>query len=241
MLIFDTGKASENIVFFDLREKCDFEERQQRGQYGDASHTMRIYKKRVAIIPEQIQAEVIHAIEGSGDMPPYAECVSRAEVAKLDYNLAPSRYVSNAVDTSAHRELADIVDDLNRVVRNRNVLKLTMNVTAARGIGILGLEEDQAKSNACTDKLRPFIEKLTGKRLLKSDFFVTTKDRNVFKFENKDPEIVSEIILSILQMWKAHIMFLNNEENRYLEELRDALLPKLMSGEIQVDANEGGG
>ena len=35
-------------------------------------------------------------------------------------------------------------------------------------------------------------------------------------------------------MWKAHVMFLNNEENRVLAELRDALLPKLMNGEINI-------
>ena len=41
--------------------------------------------------------------------------------------------------------------------------------------------------------------------------------------------------MSILQMWKQHIMYLNNEENRYLIELRDALLPDLMSGKINLN------
>lgn len=40
--------------------------------------------------------------------------------------------------------------------------------------------------------------------------------------------------MSILQMWKQHIMYLNIEENRFLLELRDALLPDLMSGKIDV-------
>jgi hypothetical protein len=34
------------------------------------------------------------------------------------------------------------------------------------------------------------------------------------------------------------IMYLNNEENRYLAEFRDALLPELMSGKIEVKDNE---
>ena len=34
------------------------------------------------------------------------------------------------------------------------------------------------------------------------------------------------------------IMYLNNEENRYLAEFRDALLPELMSGRIEVNDNE---
>ena len=38
----------------------------------------------------------------------------------------------------------------------------------------------------------------------------------------------------IFNMWKQHIYYLNIEENRYLVELRDALLPELMSGKIDV-------
>ena len=41
-----------------------------------------------------------------------------------------------------------------------------------------------------------------------------------------------------LQMWKQHIMYLNNEENRYLVELRDALLPDLMSGKIDLGGDK---
>lgn len=38
--------------------------------------------------------------------------------------------------------------------------------------------------------------------------------------------------------WNQMIMYLNNEENRYLAEFRDALLPELMSGRIEVNDNE---
>ena len=34
------------------------------------------------------------------------------------------------------------------------------------------------------------------------------------------------------------IIYLNNEENRLLAEFRDALLPELMSGKIEVKDNE---
>ena len=34
------------------------------------------------------------------------------------------------------------------------------------------------------------------------------------------------------------IMYLNNEENRYLAEFRDAILPELMSGKIEAKDNE---
>ncbi|MEG2344196.1 MAG: hypothetical protein RSB52_08550 [Acidaminococcaceae bacterium] len=43
---------------------------------------------------------------------------------------------------------------------------------------------------------------------------------------------VSPILMMIFQAYKQHVYHLNQDENRYLAELRDALLPDLMSGEI---------
>ena len=40
----------------------------------------------------------------------------------------------------------------------------------------------------------------------------------------------------IFAQWKSMIYFLNLEENRYLNELRDVLLPDLMSGKIDVES-----
>ena len=42
----------------------------------------------------------------------------------------------------------------------------------------------------------------------------------------------------ILSNWKQHIYYLNNEENRYLMELRDAMLPDLMSGKIDLEEGD---
>lgn len=55
------------------------------------------------------------------------------------------------------------------------------------------------------------------------------------EFKQNDKEIQSEIMCVIFNMWKAHIMFLNNIENEYLSELRDALLPDLMSGKLDLE------
>ena len=41
-----------------------------------------------------------------------------------------------------------------------------------------------------------------------------------------------------MPMYRQHVYFLNNEENRLLAELRDAMLPDLMSGKLTFeDAN----
>ena len=74
----------------------------------------------------------------------------------------------------------------------------------------------------------------TGKKIEKENFISVSKKAGELKFENGSKNSISTILLSILQMWKQHIMYLNNEENRYLAELRDALLPDLMSGKIRL-------
>ena len=54
------------------------------------------------------------------------------------------------------------------------------------------------------------------------------------KFEVKDFDELPEMISIFLNMWRQRMMSLNNEENRMLIELRDTLLPDLMSGKISL-------
>ena len=63
---------------------------------------------------------------------------------------------------------------------------------------------------------------------------MTSKKKNEIRFENNSKDILSSILVLVLNSWKQHIFYLNQEENRYLAELRDALLPELMSGKIEV-------
>lgn len=46
------------------------------------------------------------------------------------------------------------------------------------------------------------------------------------------------MIIDFLNHWKQMIVYLNTEENRLLAEFRDALLPELMSGKIEVGGEE---
>lgn len=75
----------------------------------------------------------------------------------------------------------------------------------------------------------------TGKKIEKENYLSLSKRKNEIKFENQSDTEISTILLSVMQMWKQHIMFLNLEENRYLAELRDTLLPDLMSGKISLE------
>ena len=73
-----------------------------------------------------------------------------------------------------------------------------------------------------------------GKTIEKENFIRLSKNAGEIKFENGSKDSISTILMSIMQMWKQNIMYLNNEESRYLIELRDALLPDLMSGKLEI-------
>ena len=66
------------------------------------------------------------------------------------------------------------------------------------------------------------------------NFAMAQKKYAEIKFENNSKDALSSVLMMILGTWKQHIYYLNLEENRYLAELRDALLPDLMSGKIEV-------
>lgn len=234
LLVFDKEKKTDNVVMVDIRDECDIEIREQRGQYGGAAHIARIYKKRLAVVSEKLCSELCRIVDTRVNVPSWACIVDSTDIAKNDYNISPSRYISKAEDEKQHRSFSDIVDDLNRTVEHKNILRLVINGSVAKRLGLADVAELQARANTCTEELREVIQKLTGKELTPNNYILLTKNKNELRFENRHPERISEILSSILQMYKAHLMFLNNEENRLLAELRDALLPKLMSGEIEI-------
>lgn len=78
------------------------------------------------------------------------------------------------------------------------------------------------------------LKKLGAEPIIKQNYFATSKNKNEIKFENASKEILSSVLIMILNSWKQHIYYLNQEENRYLAELRDALLPDLMCGKINL-------
>ena len=175
LVVFDKQNTASNVVFVDLRQQCETEERKQRGQYGNASHTNRTYVKKVAVISDVIRDQVVRLLDERGDMPTFAALVSCSDIAANGYNLSPSCYISDDTERVKHRNLEDIVEDLNRIVTLRNILKLVMNVTIAERMGFSELAELQKKSNECTAELQGFVEKITGKRLVESDYFTLTK------------------------------------------------------------------
>ena len=147
--------------------------------------------------------------------------------------LTPSRYIESQETNLKHREYADIVSDLNRIIEEKNGLKLTMNESLAKSIGLYDVFVMFKSSQETNESINEML-KIIDQKIEKENFIFMSKKAGEIKFENGSKDSISTILMSIMQMWKQHIMYLNNEENRYLIELRDALLPDLMSGKIEV-------
>lgn len=237
LLTLNKKKETTHIAFLDMRKTCDVEQREQNGQFGGASHENRTYKKAVNVFSDEQMESAIDSIINQKSIPEFSKSVSVQTISENDYCLAPSRYIEFQEKDFVHRDYGEIIDDLNRVINEKNGLKLTMNETLAKSIGLYDIFQIFKQSEETADAMNHMLA-FTGKKIEKENFISMTKKAGELKFENGSKNSISTILLSILQMWKQHIMYLNNEENRYLVELRDALLPDLMSGKIDLGGDK---
>ena len=234
IIVLNKEKNTMNIAFVDARQTYRIEERLQNGQYGGSSHKRRTYKKQVKVFGEEDIEKILYAIRNEENIPEFSKIVSMNDVVDEDYMLVPARYIEFQQRENSHRPYEEILDDLNRTIKDKNVLKLTINETIAKSIGLYDFGMLQKVSQENGKQMSETMEKLFKKKILKDDYISLTKNKMEVKFENASKEEMSPIFRLILQMYKQHIIYLNDEENRYLVELRDAILPDLMSGKIMI-------
>lgn len=232
ILVLDKQKKTATTEMVDLRLKGIQEVRQQNGQFGGSSHENRTYKKTVNVLSSDVMNEALEAIDKRKNITGYSKAVSIEEMKQNNYSLLASYYIEFESVENPHRSYRDIVGDINRITAEKNSCKLTINESLARTMGFdVELYKDDQKDTG----LNELLEKLGADKLIKQNYFVTSKNKNEVKFENNSKNILSSVLMMIMQMWKQHIYYLNQEENRYLAELRDALLPELMSGKAGMD------
>lgn len=225
VMVFSHG--NQKVKFFDCRKTAEQEQRDQNGQFGGASHENRTYHKTVNVLPDDLISGLCGFCD---DIPGFSTEISNEKIAQNDYNLICSRYISFREQEIEHRPFADIMADINRIARERSVIKITCNETFAKQIGLYEVAQlEDGKSDADLNKT---FELLGGH--YESKRYITLTKSKAFKIENQDKEIWSSLINFFLPMWKQHIFYLNQEENRLLAELRDAVLPELMSGKLSV-------
>ena len=225
VMVFSHG--NKGVKMYDCRQKAEQEQREQNGQFGGASHENRTYHKTVNVLPDALIEKLCGDCENT---PEFSTEVPNDKLKENDYILVCSRYISFEEKEETHRPYADIMADINRVSRERSLIKITCNENLAKQMGIYDVAQLEEQA-ADIDLDKTFT--LLGGHYEHRRYITLTKSKEL-KIENQDKEIWSSLINFFLPMWKQHIFYLNQEENRLLAELRDALLPDLMSGKIDV-------
>ena len=235
IIVFNKKKTTTHISFVDMRRTYEVEQREQNGQHGGANNENRTYKKDVKIFSDEQMKKAIESIANQSAIPEFSKSVSIQTIADNGYNIIPSRYIEFQERGFEHREYAAIVEDINRITAEKNACKLTINESLAK---TLGFDIELYKQDQQDIGLNDLLKQLGAAPLIRQNYFVISKNKNEIKFENNSKDILSSVLMMILSTWKQHIYYLNNEENRYLAELRDALLPDLMSGKINLKEGE---
>jgi len=235
VLLFSKNKKTRSIEMIDLRQSYKEVQRDQNGQFGGASHENRTYHKTVKIIDDETMQKAINCITEQKSIPEFSKSATIEEVRTAGYVLTPSRYIELQERENPHRAYEDITRDYNKIIAEKNSLKLTVNESLAKSLGLYETFLMMGRKDDISDTFS-----VVGCKAEKEAFITMSKNAAEFKIENRSKDKFPEILTMFLTMWKQHIMYLNNEENKILAEFRDALLPDLMSGKIQIGANESG-
>lgn len=231
--VYVLSENNKTIQMFDCRKKAIQEQRAQNGQFGGASHTNRKYNKTVNVLSDELITNICNKCE---DIAEFSQNVTIDEIRNNEYLLIPSRYIKFQEQESKHRPYADIVKNLNDIIRLRNSCKLVINETLSKelklDIALFKKDIENSKEN------RKNIETLIGEKLIVDDYIGFTKNKNEICFKSNDKEVLSHLFKFFLDRWSQDIDMLNSMECVYLAELRDALLPDLMSGKLDVSGIE---
>ena len=234
IVVLSKSKKHKGVVkFIDSRKNYAVEEREQNGQFGGASHTNRTYKKQYNVLNDENIEKILTAPENQAE---FSATKTNEEIAANDYLLTPSRYIEFNESERKHRPIQEIADNINYITRMQNACKLVINETIAKSLG-LDIEVFK-KEIENTKELAKTQSEMLGVKIETSDYIQFTKNKNEFIFKCNDKEILPDMLLQFFSVWKNQIALLNTMQNQYLAELRDALLPDLMSGKIKL--NEGG-
>ena len=234
IMVLNKNKANKDKVsLIHSIQNFVVEEREQNGQFGSKSHTNRTYKKKYNVLSDENINRIIQVIENLTEVNEFSLIKSNAEIAEKKYMLAPSMFFDVSIEDfedDKHRDFQEIADNINYITKMQNACKLVINETIARKLGFdVQLYKDENKnSNQFADEQ----SKLLGIKIKKSDYIQFTKNKNEFAFKCNDKELLPDIFIHFLTIWKNQIFLLNTMQNQYLTELRDAELSELMSGKI---------
>ena len=231
MMLNKNKKNKGKVILIHSVENCIQEEREQRGQFGGASHTARVYKKAHNVLTDENIHKILDAIENFQEVKDFSLIKTNNEIAEKNFRLQPSVYFDVEFENVPHRSFQEIADNINYISRMQNACKLVINETIAKRIGLDMETFKQGKENS--RQMQEQMKSL-GIDLEIEDYIQFTKNKNEFVFKCNDKEMIPDIFLQFFAVWKNQIALLNTMQNQYLAELRDAILPDLMSGKIEL-------
>lgn len=234
ILVLDKRKTSKDVMLINAEEMKSVEVREQRGE-GDASHYNRIYKKEFNTFSDEQIAAICELTTKEQDS--FSKRISQEELEEHGYNLIIGPYLPIELEGTIHRDFNAIISDINRIIRERNVIKVTVNKVWAERLGLTEVIRDCEASNEAVKVMNESFASFKNykvKEKIIEDKYIRLSNSKVFLIENTDKEILSSIMPFFMNMYKQHIYYLNDEENRLLIELRDSMLPLLMNGDLQL-------
>lgn len=237
ILLFDKQKTEPGVMAVDASKMTTKEERLMR---GEAHMKGRVYKKGFnSFSPEQILALLELTEKEQGE---YSKLLTPEMLESHKYRLLIGPYLEPKFDDSmVCRDFNEIIADINRVARERNVIKLTVNKVWAKELGLDVIHGLCEQSNLVTKRINESLKLIANydfKEQLAESEYLRISAPKVFSIENTDKEFLSSILKIFIPIYKQHIFYLNEVENRYLAELRDAMLPYLMNGKLEIGVAE---
>lgn len=225
LLIFNKKKQTSNVLMVNASSLATEIVREQRGQVGEKSHTNRVYKKKINVFPDEAIDKIKGLLDNPKDEPNISKIVPIETIKEQGYVLTPNRYIELKQDDIQHTSLEEISDNLKRVSAEKGAVKITINRKMANDLGLLPLIELLQQSTETSKELnKAFKDEGVS---LNADSIVTLTNSKTFKIEVKKWDKLPDLIVMFAQAWKQDMIHYNDEENRYLMELKDIMLDKL--------------
>lgn len=234
ILVLDKNKSGKDVMLVDASTLSSVEERKQRGE-GDASHYNRIYSKKFNTFTDE-QINAVCALTRT-EQRDFSKSVSFEELEENNFSWSLGQYKEiDPIPNTVHRDFNEVIRDINRIIRERNVLRISVNKVWAKELGLTELIDQCRQSAEISRSLNQSLrfKKYKVAEPILEDAYIKESNSKIFCIENIDKTGVSSIMPFFMNMWKQHIHFLNIEESRLLMELRDAMLPYLMCGDLEI-------
>lgn len=227
IVLFDKKKQTKHIEMIDLTKCADKEIREQKGQCGGASHANRIYNKTINVLSDEEIQRAVEAVKKRSNEDGYCKFVSFEEIKKENFTLNPSKYIEHKHEEIPHRPYKDIADDYNRIVKQKNNIKIKINENAAKRLGIpIDLYKTKIDLTDTFKKVNCVVEK---------ENFITSTKNAIIQINIDTKKGIPYLIQDFFKGWALLERYLNDEQNRILAEFRDAILPDLMNGKIKIE------